>query len=180
MYAFARPAWLASWATAASGAEASCLFTPAKGLADGFTSVSRAGAARSSGAGSWASSTRPSFGEASVSSQMMWALKRRSELVARDPGGEGSHDRSDQWPTVMCPVFTEPVMMTSRAGDQNANAPQTPWWPTTCAVGNRGGDRAQARRCRSNPQLRRVTSSRWASGLATSRGAGAGERVRDH
>jgi hypothetical protein len=35
------------------------------------------------------------------------------------------------------PVFIVPVMTASSSGDQNAKAPQTPWWPITCAAGNR-------------------------------------------
>ena len=35
------------------------------------------------------------------------------------------------------PVLIVPVMKASSSGHQNAKAPQTPWWPITCAAGNR-------------------------------------------
>jgi hypothetical protein len=58
-------------------------------------------------------------------------LRRRRQSVSARTTAPSSGRRST---LAMCTV---PVMKVSSSGDQNAKAPQTPWWPTTCAAGNR-------------------------------------------
>jgi hypothetical protein len=58
-------------------------------------------------------------------------LRRRCQSVSAPTTAPSRGRRST------LPVLIVPVMTASSSGDQNAKAPHTPWWPITCAAGNR-------------------------------------------